>query len=118
MTDINDKCGDKVIINVHKLRNPRLMIYNIPEDITTENIEDTLMVQNPELNLEKGDITVKFKYDTKRRTRNLVIEVSAQIRKLLAHKRVKLGWQICNIDDYLAINRCFKCSKFNHKFRE
>ena len=31
--DINDKCGDKVTVNVHKLRNPRLVIYNIPEDI-------------------------------------------------------------------------------------
>ena len=48
--DINAKWGDKVIVNVHKLRNPRLVIYNIPEDIT-ENIGDTLIAQNPELNL-------------------------------------------------------------------
>ena len=50
--DINAKCGDKVTVNVHKLRNSRLVIYNIPEDISTENIEDTLTAQNPELNLE------------------------------------------------------------------
>jgi hypothetical protein len=62
--DINDKCGDNVIVNVHKLRNPRLVIYNIPEDISTENIEDTLIAQNPELNLEAGDIIPKFTYNT------------------------------------------------------
>ena len=83
-------------VNVHKLRNPRLVIYNIPDDISIENIEHTLIAQNPELNLEAGDIA-KFAYDTKRGTRNIVIEVSARIRKLLIHKRVKLGWLICNM---------------------
>jgi hypothetical protein len=67
---INDKCGDKVAVNVHKLRNSRLVIYNIPENISTENVEDTLIAQNPELNLEAGAITAKYTYDTKRRTRN------------------------------------------------
>jgi hypothetical protein len=102
--NINDKCGDKVIVNVHKLRNPRLVIYSIPEDISTENTEDTLLAQNPELNLEAGDIIAKFTYNTKKHTRNLVIEVSARTRKLLIHKRDKLAWLICNIEDYLTAN--------------
>jgi hypothetical protein len=33
--DINAKCGGKLEANVHKLRNPRLVILNIPEDIST-----------------------------------------------------------------------------------
>ena len=36
--DINDKCGDNLEVNTHKLRNPRLVIYNIPETISTRNI--------------------------------------------------------------------------------
>jgi hypothetical protein len=116
--DINDKCGDKLEVNIHKLRNPRLVIYNIPEDISIWNVEDTLLAQNPELNLKTGDIAAKFSYETKRRTRNLVIEVSAQTRKFLIKRKVKLGWLICSIEDYLVANRCFKCSIFNHRFRE
>ena len=115
--DINDKCGDKLEVNIHNLRNPRLVIYNIPETISIRNIEDTLLAQNPELNLKTGDITTKFSYETKRRTRNLVIEVSAQTRKHLIQK-VKLGWLICRIEDYLMAKRCFKCSRFNHRFQE
>ena len=72
-TDINEKCGE-LEANVHKLRNHNLVIYNIPEDISTLNIEDTLLSQNPELNLKTGDIKAKFSYGTKRRTRKLVIE--------------------------------------------
>ena len=38
------------------MRNPRLVIINIPEDIYTDNLEDTLIAQNPDLHLVKGDI--------------------------------------------------------------
>jgi len=32
-------------------------------------------------------------------------------------QKVRLGW-LCKIEDYLVANRCFKCSRFNHRFRE
>jgi hypothetical protein len=114
--DINDKCGDKLEVNIHRLKNPRLVIYNIPEDISIRNIEDTLLAQNPELNLKTGDINSKFMYETQRRTRNLLIEANAHTGKLLIQK-VKPGWLFYSIEDYLVANRCFKCSGFNHRFR-
>lgn len=116
--DIYEKCGDKLEVSVQKLRNPRLVIYNIPEDITTLNIEDTIIAQNPELQLNKGDISAKFTYITKKQVRNLVIEVTAGTRRQIIDKRIKLGWIMCNLGDYLVASRCFKCSKFNHRFRE
>ena len=64
-------------VNIHKLRKSRLVILNIPEDISTGNLEDTLIAQNPDLNLKKGDIQVKFSYETKKHIRNLVMEVGA-----------------------------------------
>jgi hypothetical protein len=50
-----------------------------------------LLSQNPELNLKTADIAAKFLYETRRHTRNLVIEISAQTRKLLIERKVKLG---------------------------
>jgi len=64
-------------VNIHKLRKSRLVILNIPEDISTGNLEDTFIAQNPDLNLKKGDIQVKFSYETKKHIRNLVMEVGA-----------------------------------------
>jgi DNA-directed RNA polymerase subunit RPC12/RpoP len=46
------------------------------------------------------------------------MEVGAQNRKLLLQKKIKLGWQICKIEDYVVANRCFKCSRFNHMFHD
>jgi hypothetical protein len=115
---INVKCGDKLEANIHKLRNPRLVIINIPDDISTENLEDTLITQNPDLRLVKGDTKTKFSYETKKHTRNLVKEVGPQTRKLLLQNKVKLGWLICKIEDYVVPNRCLKCSRFKQRFRD
>jgi hypothetical protein len=116
--DIKAKCGGKLEVNIHKLRNPRLVILNIPEDISTENLEDILIVQNSDLNLKKGDIQAKLRYETKKHIQNFVIEVGAQTRKQLLQKKVKRGWLICKTEDYIVADRCFKCSRFNHRFRD
>jgi len=100
------------------LRNSRLVIINIPEEISIGNIEDTLLAQNTDVILKQGDIKAKFSYETRNHNRNLVMEVSAQTRKLLLHKKVKLGWQICKIEDYVVATRCYKCSRFNHRARD
>jgi ribonuclease HI len=115
--DINAKYEGQLEANIHKLRNQRLVIFNIPEYISTGNLEDTLIAQNPELNLKKGDINARFSYVTKKQIWNMVMEVGAQTRKLLLQK-VKLGWLLCKIEDYLLANRCFKYSRFNHRFSE
>ena len=94
--------------NSSQAEKPRLVIRNIPEDITTSNIEGTLINQNPYLSLKAGDNTAKYVYETKKYSRNLVVEVNVHTRKLLLQNKVKLGWTICEVEDYLA-TRCFKC---------
>jgi len=89
-----------------------------PRGYIHTNLEDTLMAQNPDISLNKGDIKTKFCYTTKKQKRDLVMEVGAQTRKLLIQKQIKLGWQICKIEDYLVATRYFKCSRFNHRHRD
>ena len=76
--------------NIQRPRKPRLKIHNIQEEISTDNIEDTIIAQNPEMGLEKMEVTPKFTYETKRHTRNRVIEVNSQTRKKMIHNKVKL----------------------------
>jgi hypothetical protein len=116
--EITTKCGGELEATVHKLRKPRLIVYNIPEDISLQNIEDTLLNQNPDLGLMKGDIDAKFDFTTKNKNRNLVIEVEAKVRKILLLTKIKLGWHICKADDYIVATRCFRCSRYNHRHNE
>jgi len=113
--EIQTKCGRELETHIHRLRKPRVLIINVPEDIHTDNNEDTIIRQNPDLNLMKGNIVPKFTYVTKRMHRNAVVEVGPETRKILTHRKIKLGWQICRTDDYITETRLFKCSKFNHR---
>jgi len=115
--EIQRKCVGDLEINIHPLRKPRLKILNVPE-ISTLNIGDSILMQNPDLNLKKGEVVAKFGYVTKKMNRNLVVEVGADTRKTLLQRKIKLGWQICRTEDCLVATRCFKCSKFNHRLRD
>jgi len=56
VSSIRDKFGNDLEITASKLRNPRNVIYNVPQDINVENLEETTMTQNPELGVKQGDI--------------------------------------------------------------
>jgi hypothetical protein len=75
---------------------PRLIIPNVPEDMSTTNTEVSIL--NSDLYLKKGSITAKFTYVKKKMYRNAVVEVEADTRKTLVHRKIKLRWQICRIE--------------------
>ena len=37
---------------------------------------------------------------------------------ILLQTKLKLGWLICKVEDYVVAKRCFRCSRFNHRFSE
>jgi len=117
-SSMSDKRGNDLEVTAPKLRNPRMVIYNVPQDINVENVEETIMTQNPELGSKQGDIAAKFTFSTKRERINMVIEVCSRTRKKLLHTKLKLGWLICSTNDYLVARRCFKCSHFNHRHQD
>ena len=75
------------------------------------------MKQNSELCVENEDITPRYLFKDKRKANNLVIEVNSTTRMKFLGTKMKLGWNMCNVDDYIKINRCYKCSKFNHRLK-
>jgi len=117
-TNISDKCGEELEVAAPKLRKPRLIICNTPQDITVENLEETILAQTPELSLKPGEVTARFKFTTKRGETNMVIEVGPETRKKMLKTKLKIGWLICNVGDYLVARRCYKCSTYNHRHQE
>ena len=117
-SNINNKCGDELEASGAKLRNPRLIIYNVPDEIQIENASEAIMHQNTELDLKDTDIVPKFLFKDKRNDNNLVIEVNSETRKKLLGRKIKIGWNMCTNEDYIKVNRCFKCNKFNHRAKD
>ena len=104
-------------VTLPQLRKPRIVINSVPKDTTVGNFEETIIAQNPELDLEPGEIYARFIYTTKWGQVNTVIEVGPDTRSKLLQNKLKIGWQICNVADYLVAMRCFKCSRFNHRHK-
>jgi hypothetical protein len=114
---IQRKYGKELEAHIHSLMKPRLIIMNVPDD-TTSSTENSILRQNPEVSLREGSITAKFVCDTKKKNRNAVVEVSADTRMTLLNNKIKLGWQICRIDDYITATNCYKCSNYNHRTQD
>jgi hypothetical protein len=92
-------------------------MFNVPEDITTENVVQAIGLRNSELNLNENEIQPKFVVHEKNH-KNLVLEVNPETRKRLVNRKLKIGWHVCNSSDYLSITHCYKCSKYNHRAQE
>lgn len=112
---IEEQCSQHLEVNTPSLRKPNLIIRNIPEEVTVENASAIILSQNSELNLNEEVIKPKFIFKNKKSVSNLVVEVNSETRRLLVQRKLKLGWHICKIDDYVKVNRCYRCSKYRHK---
>lgn len=113
---IQNKFGDKLKISEPKELNPRILIRNIDigSNCTDQQLIDDIFVHNPELN----SIEKCFKIITKLKrkfSQNVVIEVSPVMRKLIIPKGfLYVKWRRCQVEDYLNVTRCFRCSRYGH----
>jgi hypothetical protein len=74
---IIDKCGEDMEVTIPKLRKPSMIIRNVPQDISVENIEK-ILDQTPELDMTSGDIDAWFKFRTKRGHLNMIGKVGSE----------------------------------------
>ena len=74
-SEISSKLGEQLEIMKHKLRKPRVIIYNVSEEITAENVVAIIKAQNPEILTNAEDIEAKYRYRNKQGRHNIVMEV-------------------------------------------
>ena len=116
--NINEVCGEELESYMSTLKNPRIIVFNVPEDVTLENAVQALVLQNSELNLNENEIKPKFVFEDGEKHKNLVIEVNSETCKRLVDRKLKIGRHVCNSNDYLSVTHCYKCSKYNHRAQE
>lgn len=107
-----------------KRRSPKLSIYNVPSDLSPDEIKKGLLALNGvilnknfvTMDILKNDCTFKFKTGKRRPGFcTWVVEVTPGLRnKLLKIKELHIGWGTCSIRDFLSVSRCFKCQGLYH----
>jgi len=102
--EVQTKCQEELETKIQTKQNPRLIIFNIPAEITLQNVKDIIMKQNPNLLTENSKFHPKFLGTTKlKKTRFITAEVDPSLRHKMLNCGLKLMWNICNVKDYMHI---------------
>ena len=78
---------------------------------------ECLKSQNEELDIQDSEIKTKFTFRNKKKITNLVIEVNSETRKKFLQRKLKIGWLICSMEDYL-VARYFRWSRMGHRHQD
>jgi HKD family nuclease len=76
------------------LKNPRITVFNVPEEITSENAAQAIALQNSEWSLNENEIKSKFVFEDRKKHKNLVIEANSEIHKCLVDRKLKICWHV------------------------
>lgn len=121
-----DQKSKNLIMNSEKLasvglkcsepkKNPaRLAIYEVPEEISTEEIIHAV-VKVGKGSVAATDIIKCFQLKSKFSTKKWILEVSTAAHKnLTTTGRIFIGWSSYKMKDYVSVTRCYKCQWFHH----
>lgn len=99
-------------------RQPRIIIYDVDNEITVDDLAEGLQIQNPDLGLNKEDIgrmCVMHKLGPRNgTTTHWVLETPPDVLTKLENKSVFLGMTKCRVRVYQNVPQCFKCQKYGH----
>lgn len=98
-------------------RHPRMILYDVPRDISEEEIRTCLKKQNRDRFTEEDVAAIKFCFRTGRKDQtetNWIMEVPPCVRTKLLLGKLYISWNACKVRDYLAISRCYKCQNYGH----
>lgn len=114
---VAEDLGEKYVVQEPKKRKLKIKIHDIDkEDCESEEDFWSKVAEQNECGSEgvRGKIIHKT-VNSNSRGVTLIIEVDTDARKrLLDLGRVKIGWKICRVQDYVGILRCFKCCGYYH----
>ena len=98
------------------LLQPKLLVRNVPDNITSESMAEEICMRNLK-GADPNNIKVVFVYPQLmgRNERNVVIEVAPTVRNdLIRQGRIFLGYGSCRVDDHVGFTQCYKCASFGH----
>jgi len=117
--EINQKCNENVDTKVYNKVNPRLIVFNLPEEVDLGNAAEIIKNQNKEIFNENSQLIPKYIGKTKKKgVKYIIIEVDPKSRLQILNQKLKILWNLCNGADYLTVPRCFKCCRYHSNYKD
>lgn len=107
----NEELKDTVLCTVPKLRNPRVIVYDVPLDIEGT---DVVQAAAEQAGVEVEHISIKFPIKGKDQ-RHWVLETTPEAFPPLKRLgKLVLGWSRSKISEHLRPTQCFRCGRYGH----
>lgn len=107
--------GEQYIITIPERRNPKIKVTGISDNISNDMLIDCIRKQNEKV--KDGDFKVLKFYENKHhKNYGAILETDCDsFNKIINMKKIKIGWDICNVFEDIEVKRCYKCLGYNHK---
>lgn len=113
--------GKGLSVDPPTLKMPRLIVYDVPSDISAEDFTEAVWLQNPGVrDIPWNDFQATFvprrQLAKGQNTCHWIVSVSALVRKRLrANQRIFALWSRCRVLDYVVATRCYRCQDYGHE---
>lgn len=118
---LKEKIGPDYKVNVIRKKLLKLKIVGIKEnlDLNRENEKEFLMKVAEQNELITNDKIFMMKILKKninnREIGTIILETDSKTHNtLIERERIKIGWGICRVYDYVSVLQCYKCWGYNH----
>lgn len=107
-----DEIREKFDFAKPKLKDPSIVIFNVNEDLSKEELIKGLKSQNEEL--IEANLVVRTCYKS-RFGKNWVVSMNPEAFNLVIKKpRINLNWSRLTFKENFRILQCFRCAKYGH----
>lgn len=110
-----------------KRNRPRIILPMVEASLEDAELIKCLLKQNERIRAEFEDVeslqkdaTIKFKSTYRRDPvfKNVIMEVSPKLRRLMCGTPTNLNWQRVYARDHVSLLQCYRCYEYGHKSAE
>lgn len=115
---IEDKLGESVCADL-LTKNKTIVLRGLFEDTLECEIMEALQKQTEMLHTDMGRVSVKIlPMKSNRGTQTVMVTLPAeQASKLLRKDTLKIGWNICRVEEIYTPPKCYRCQGYGHLAR-
>lgn len=111
---LKEKFGNRYEVTKERIRNPRLKVVNMENNMNKEELETDINERN--FNFSDSKCVVQHMYGNKKKSNNAYIELTGD---LYAHVKnnggfIYVGHEKCKVYDDFNLNPCFRCGGYGH----
>lgn len=91
-----------------------IKIMNLHQEYDNDKLVEIIKVQNE--NITNGSITVTktYKNNHKNNYEALIQCDVISYNEIMKEAKLRIGWSVCKVIDYVEVNRCYNCCGYNH----